>query len=100
MSLHTALSQARTEEDVKDAYIAALGLKGVNKGLVDIQTLEIWFEAKEAPTPPLLMFAQLLVYVRAARKRGEPILDLSRFCAAPSARLSHFPFVSDGAFPT
>jgi hypothetical protein len=26
-------------------------------------------------------------------------LDLSRFCAAPSARLSHFPFESDGAFP-
>jgi hypothetical protein len=73
MSLHTALIHAKTEEDVKDAYIAALGLKGVNKGLVDIQTLEIWFEAKEAPTPPLLMFAQLLVYVRAARKRGEPI---------------------------
>lgn len=73
MSLHTALTHAKTEEDVKDAYIAALGLKGVNKGLVDIQTLEIWFEAKEAPTPPLLMFAQLLVYVRAARKRGEPI---------------------------
>lgn len=73
MSLHTALTRAKTEEDVKDAYIAALGLKGVNKGLVDIQTQEIWFEAKEAPTPPLLMFAQLLVYVRAARKRGEPI---------------------------
>ena len=73
MSLYTALIHAKTEEDVKDAYIAALGLKGVNKGLVDIQTLEIWFEAKEAPTPPLLMFAQLLVYVRAARKRGEPI---------------------------
>jgi hypothetical protein len=45
----------------------------VNKGLIDIQTPEIWFEAKEAPTPPLLMFAQLLVYVRAARKRGEAI---------------------------
>lgn len=73
MSLLAALNRAKTEEDVKDAYIAALGLKGVNKGLVDIQTLEIWFEAKEAPTPPLLMFAQLLVYVRAARKRGEPI---------------------------
>lgn len=73
MSLHTALTQAKTEEDVKDAYIAALGLKGVNKGLVDIQTKEIWFEAKEAPTSPVLMFAQLLVYVRAARKRGEPI---------------------------
>lgn len=73
MSLRTALIRAKTEEDVKDAYIAALGLKGVYKGLVDIQTDEIWFEAKEASTSPLLMFAQLLVYVRAARKRGEPI---------------------------
>ena len=26
-------------------------------------------------------------------------LDLSRFCASPGARLSHFPFESDGAFP-
>lgn len=73
MSLLQALASAKTEEDVKDAYIAALGLKGVFKGLVDIQTPEIWFEAKEAPTPPVLMFAQLLVYVRAARKRGEAI---------------------------
>lgn len=73
LSLIDALNRAKTEEDVKDAYIAALGLKSVFKGLVDIQTPEIWFEAKEAPTPPLLMFAQLLVYVRAARKRGEAI---------------------------
>ncbi|MBS9718964.1 hypothetical protein ACFFUT_12465 [Pseudohalocynthiibacter aestuariivivens] len=73
MSLNAALTRAKTEEDVKDAYIEALGLKSVHKGLVDIQTPEIWFEAKEAPTPPLLMFAQLLVYVRAARKRGEAI---------------------------
>ncbi|MBA4048509.1 MAG: hypothetical protein C0476_08215 [Sphingomonas sp.] len=73
MSLAAALARAKTEEDVKDAYIKALGLKGVFKGLVDIQTPEIWFEAKEAPTPPLLMFAQLLTYVRAARKRGEAI---------------------------
>jgi hypothetical protein len=73
MSLHAALARARTEEDIKDAYIEALGLKGVYKGLVDIQTPEIWFEAKDTPTPPLLMFAQLLTYVRAARKRGEPI---------------------------
>jgi len=73
MSLKTALTVAKTEEDVKDAYIDALGLKGVSKGLVDIQIAEIWFEAKEAPTPPLLMFAQLLVYVRAARERGEAI---------------------------
>lgn len=73
MSLTEALVRARTEEDVKDAYIDALGLKGVHKGLVDIQTPEIWFEAKESPRPPLLMFAQLLVYVRAAFKRGEAI---------------------------
>lgn len=73
MNLVQSLSTARTEEDVKDAYIKALGLKGVFKGLVDIQTPEIWFEAKEAATPPLLMFAQLLTYVRAARNRGEAI---------------------------
>ena len=73
MSLLSDLARAKTEEDVKDAYIKALGLKGVFKGLVDIQTEEVWFEAKGAATAPILMFAQLLVYVRAARKRGEPI---------------------------
>lgn len=73
MSLADDLATARTEEDVKDAYIKALGLKSVFKGLVDIQTPEIWFEAKESATPPLLMFAQLLTYVRAALKRGEAI---------------------------
>ena len=73
MSLLADLARAKTEEDVKDAYIKALGLKSVFKGLVDIQTDEIWFEAKEASTAPIVMFGQLLVYVRAARKRGEPI---------------------------
>jgi hypothetical protein len=73
VSLLTALSRAKTEEDVKDAYIKALGLKSYFKGLVDIQTEEVWFEAKETPTPPVVMFGQLLVYVRAAQKRGEPI---------------------------
>ncbi len=73
MSLFAALERAKTEEDVKDAYIKALGLKSYFKGLVDIQTNEVWFEAKEASTPPIIMFAQLLVYVRAAQKRGEPI---------------------------
>ncbi len=34
MSLADDLATARTEEDVKDAYIKALGLKGVRKGLV------------------------------------------------------------------
>ena len=73
MTLLLELSRAKTEEDVKDAYIKALGLKSYFKGLVDIQTEEVWFEAKEAATPPILMFAQLLVYVRAARKRGESV---------------------------
>ena len=73
MSLINDLARTRTEEDVKDAYIKALGLKSYYKGLVDIQTEEVWFEAKDAPTPAIIMFGQLLVYVRAARKRGEPI---------------------------
>lgn len=73
MSLLTALARAKTEEDVKDAYIAALDLRDYFKGLVDIQTDKVWFEAKLTPTAPLIMFAQLLVYVRAARQRGEPI---------------------------
>lgn len=73
MTLAQALAKARTEEDVKDAYISALGLKGVSKNLVDIQTQEIWFEAKAVSTPPIVMFAQLMFYVRAAKKRGEPI---------------------------
>lgn len=73
MTLAQALTQTRTEEDIKDAYIKALGLKSYSKGLVDIQTEEIWFEAKDSPTPAIIMFGQLLVYVRAARRRGEPI---------------------------
>jgi len=73
MSLVTALDEARTEEDVKDAYIKALGLKKYNKGLIDIRTDEIWFEAKETSKPAILMFAQLLCYVRDARKKGEHV---------------------------
>jgi hypothetical protein len=73
VNLAQALRHCRTEEDVKDAYIAALGLKGVRKGLVDIQTHEVWFEAKAGATPPTIMFGQLLFYIRAAKKRGEPI---------------------------
>ena len=101
MSLLDALRQAKTEEDVKDAYIKALGLKNVFKGLVDIQTPEIWFEAKEAPTPPLLMFAQLLVYVRAARKRGEAIPGflcvIDREKAALMATEHALPLLEDAA---
>ncbi|MGR9352729.1 hypothetical protein [Rhizobium leguminosarum] len=73
MSLRNDLLQAKTEEDVKDAYIKAIGLKAYNKTLVDIRTKEVWFEAKGFPTPPVMMFAQLLFYVRSARKLGEQI---------------------------
>lgn len=41
MSLYTQLQTAQSEEDVKDAYIKALGLKGYTKGLIDIHTREI-----------------------------------------------------------
>lgn len=73
MSLFDTLARARTEEDVKDAYIKTLGLKSYSKNLVDIQTQEVWFEAKAVSTPPIVMFAQLLFYIRAAKKRGEAI---------------------------
>ena len=73
MTLYQQLQTAKSEEDVKDAYVKALGLKSLSKGLIDIRTNEIWFEAKEAPTPPAAMFAQLLSYVRAATKKGEDI---------------------------
>ena len=36
---------------------------------------------------------------RAARLMKNAELDLSRFRAAPSARLGHFPFEGDRAFP-
>ncbi len=73
MSLIEDLSRARSEEDVKDAYVKALGLRNVTKGRVDIQTDTIWFEAKCDPKPVLAMFAQLLFYVRQAHGVGQPI---------------------------
>jgi hypothetical protein len=73
LSLFDDLALARSEEDVKDAYIKALSLKSYYKGLVDIKTDQIWFEAKDTPIPPVIMFGQLLTYVRAAQRRGEPI---------------------------
>ncbi|MFN7185569.1 MAG: hypothetical protein ACK5VE_04285 [Alphaproteobacteria bacterium] len=76
MSLYTNLKNARTEEDVKDIYIKALGLKQYTKGLVDIRTDEIWFEAKDKPTSSYKMFTQLLHYVQADLDKGEPIPPL------------------------
>ena len=76
MKLIDDLNKARTEEDVKDAYIRALGLKGVSKNLIDIQTNEIWFEAKGKSTPSVHMFAQLMFYVRKDFKDGKPLPNL------------------------
>lgn len=73
MTLKDALATAKTEEDVKDAYIKALGLKRYTKGLVDIQSEEVWFEAKGGVATPVVMFAQLLFYIRDARRKGEHI---------------------------
>lgn len=74
MTLYQKLLQARTEEDVKDAYIKALGLKSYSKNLIDIQTNEIWFEAKDGYNKSTYqMFTQLLHYVQQALDKGEQI---------------------------
>ncbi|MGL4943922.1 MAG: hypothetical protein ACRC46_12125 [Thermoguttaceae bacterium] len=74
MSLFQKLQIAKSEEDVKDAYIKALGLKKFQKNLIDIQTDEIWFEAKEGgKTSTYAMFTQLLHYVQEALNKGEQI---------------------------
>lgn len=74
MSLHAELQKVRSEEDVKDAYIKALGLKAFSKGLIDIQTKEIWFEAKDKNNNTTYkMFTQLLYYVQEWMKHGEEV---------------------------
>jgi len=72
MSLFKVLQQVRSEEDVKDAYIKALGLKGYSKNLIDIQTKEIWFEAKDSgKNSTYAMFTQLMHYVQDALNKGD-----------------------------
>ena len=74
MSLYKQLQQVRSEEDVKDAYIKALGLKGYSKNLIDIQTKEIWFEAKDSgKNSTYAMFTQLMHYVQEALNKGDYI---------------------------
>jgi len=74
MKLYDKLQLAKTEEDVKDAYIQALGLKGYSKNLIDIQTKEIWFEAKDGYRHSTYqMFTQLLHYVQQALNQGDYI---------------------------
>ena len=72
MTLYEKLQQTKSEEDVKDTYIKALGLKGYSKNLIDIQTKEIWFEAKEGwKHSTYQMFTQLMHYVQQALDKGE-----------------------------
>lgn len=74
MSLYESLKRVKSEEDVKDAYIKALGLKGYTKGLIDIQTDEIWFEAKDTGRhSTYAMFTQLLHYVQQSLNQGEKV---------------------------
>ncbi len=71
MSLYDTLKLAKSEEDVKDAYIKALGLKTFSKGLIDIQTKEIWFGAKDkSNTTTYKMLTQLLHYVKQWMEQG------------------------------
>jgi hypothetical protein len=71
-NLYSKLKQAKSEEDVKDIYIKALGLKSYRKDLVDIRTDEIWFEAK-IKYSIYAMFTQLLHYVQDALNKGEAL---------------------------
>ena len=74
MSLYLKLQQARSEEDVKNAYIKALGLKDYSLNLIDIQTKEIWFEAKVWwKISTYEMFTQLLHYVQYGLDRGQDL---------------------------
>ena len=74
MTLFETLAKASSEEDVKAAYIKALGLKNVQRNLIDIQTKEVWFEAKlGSKHSTYFMFTQLLNYVWVALRDGETI---------------------------
>jgi len=74
MSLFESLKKVKSEEDVKDTYIRALGLKSYTEGLIDIQTKEIWFEAKDTSKfSYYAMFTQLLHYVQVALDLGRPV---------------------------
>ncbi|MEK7461998.1 MAG: hypothetical protein AAB618_00250 [Patescibacteria group bacterium] len=74
MTLYEKLQNASSEEDVKDFYIKALGLKAYQKGLIDIQTKEIWFEAKAGSAcSSFSMFTQLLHYAKEWLNHGEEL---------------------------
>lgn len=74
MSLYLKLQSAKTEEDVKTAYIKALWLKNYSLNLIDIQTKEVRFEAKVgAKISTYEMFTQLLHYVQHNLNEGKDL---------------------------
>ncbi len=88
MTLFEKLKQAKSEEDVKDIYIKALGLKGYSKNLIDIQTDEVWFEAKDGyKNSTYAMFTQLLHYVQQALDKGEHVPPLLAVCDTQKAAI-------------
>lgn len=74
MSLYSKLQQAKSEEDIKNAYIKALWLKDYSLNLIDIQTKEVRFEAKVGgKVSTYSMFTQLLHYVQHNLNIGEAL---------------------------
>jgi hypothetical protein len=74
MGLYSDLKKSKSEEDVKDTYIKALGLKKYTKGLIDIRTKEMWFEAKHhSKDSSYKMFTQLLHYVQDGLNKGDEL---------------------------
>ena len=74
VGINDDLHKAKSEEDVKDAYIKALGLKSYSKNIIDIQTKEVWFEAKANGSWTFYeMFTQLLHYVQVALNKDEHV---------------------------
>lgn len=97
MTLYQTLQHASSEEDVKDAYIKALGLKEYQKNLIDIQTKEIWFEAKQdSKLSSYAMFTQLLHYVQEALNKGDyippflSVIDTKKAAIMKSEDVIHF----------
>jgi hypothetical protein len=83
-NLYTKLKQAKSEEDVKDIYIKALGLKKYNKGWIDIYTDEIWFEAKDTSNVMCQHFSgHIIGFVRSFNR------VFFKFCRVFLFRLGH-----------
>ena len=97
IGLRVKIRDAESRQVKNKAVYVALGVTPEGER----EVLGLWIAANEG--------AFWLSVMNNLRNRGvediliavvdDPNMDLSRFDAAPSARLSHFPFECDGAFP-